>query len=307
MGGKEVVISRREVLRGGVCCAAGVFAGLGLSSCGGPGASSTRARGAQMRFGLVTYLWGQDWDLPMLIGNCEKAEVLGVELRTEHAHKVEANLTASERKEVKKRFADSAVTLVGLGTNFEFHNVNQAEVRKNIEGAKEYIVLSHDVGGSGVKVKPNDLPAERPVEETIEQIGVSLNELGRFGAGYGQQVRVEVHGPKTQELPVMKRIMDAADHPNVTVCWNSNDGDLGGEGLEYNFNLVKGRLGGTVHVRELNMWGYPYQQLIDLFVAMGYGGWIMLEASSKPADRVAALAEQRGLFEELVRKAGGVA
>ena len=173
-----------------------------------------------------------------------------------------------------------------------------------MEGAKEYIVLSHDVGGSGVKVKPNDLPAERAVDETIEQIGVSLNELGRFGAEYGQQVRVEVHGPKTQQLPVMKRIMDAADHPNATVCWNSNDRDLDGEGLEYNFNLVKGRFGDTAHVRELNMGNYPYQQLINLFAAMDYDGWIMLEASSKPVDRVAALAEQKRIFAEMVRQAG---
>jgi len=257
-----------------------------------------------MRFGLVTYLWGRDWDLPTLIANCEKTEVLGVELRTEHAHRVEANLTASERKEVKMRFADSRVTLVGLGTNYDFHHIDKARVRKNIEAAKEYIVLSHDVGGSGVKVKPNDLPAERGVEETIEQIGVSFNELGRFGAEYGQQVRVEVHGRKTQQLPVMKRIMDAAEHPNVTVCWNSNDQDLDGEGLEYNFDLVKGRFGDTVHVRELNMGDYPYQELMNLFAAMNYKGWILLEARTKPADRVAALAQQRQVFEEMLLKAG---
>ena len=44
---------------------------------------------AKMRFGLVTYQWGRDWDLPTLISNCEKTGYLGVELRTEHAHKVE--------------------------------------------------------------------------------------------------------------------------------------------------------------------------------------------------------------------------
>ena len=39
-----------------------------------------------MKFGLVTYLWGRDWDLPTLIANCEQAGCLGVELRTTHAH-----------------------------------------------------------------------------------------------------------------------------------------------------------------------------------------------------------------------------
>ena len=109
----------------------------------------------RMKFGLVTYLWGKDWDLPTLIANCEKTKLLGVELRTQHAHGVEANLDAQKRSEVKKRFEDSPVTLVGLGTNFDFHHTDRKNLEKNIEGAKQYIRLSHDVGGSGVKVKPH--------------------------------------------------------------------------------------------------------------------------------------------------------
>ncbi len=265
-------------------------------------AFSSTGPGSRMKFGLVTYLWGQDWDLPTLIANCEKTGVLGVELRTEHAHKVESNLSAQERREVKKRFADSPVTLVGLGTNFAFHHTDPAKLRRDIEGAKEYIRLSSDVGGTGVKVKPNDLPKDVPQEKTVEQIGKALNELGRFGADYGQAIRLEVHG-SCSPLPVIKAIMDIADHPNVGVCWNCNSQDLEGQGLEYNFNLVKDRFGDTVHVRELNIGDYPYQELMNLFVAMDYAGWILLEARTKPDDRLKALAEQREVFEEMVAKA----
>ncbi len=265
-------------------------------------AASPAGPGSKMKFGLVTYLWGQDWDLPTLIANCEKTRVLGVELRTEHAHGVESNLSAQQRREVKKRFANSSVTLLGPGTNFAFHHTDASRLRRDIEGAKQYIKLSHDVGGSGVKVKPNDLPRGVSREKTIEQIGKSLNELGRFGAEYGQAIRLEVHGA-CSPLPIIKAIMDVADHPNVGVCWNSNSQDLEGQGLEYNFNLVKDRFGDTVHVRELNIGSYPYQELMNLFVATDYAGWILLEARTKPEDRVKALAEQRQVFEEMVAKA----
>jgi sugar phosphate isomerase/epimerase len=258
-----------------------------------------------MKFGLVTYLWGQDWDLPTLIANCEKTRVLGVELRTQHAHGVESDLNARQRRNVKRRFDNSAVTLVGLGTNFAFHHTDPAKLRRDIEGAKQYIKLSHDVGGSGVKVKPNDLPRGVPREKTTEQIGKSLNELGRFGADYGQVIRLEVHG-SCSPLPIMKEIMDVADHPNVGVCWNCNSPDLEGQGLEYNFNLVKDRFADTVHVRELNIGSYPYQELMNLFVAMDYAGWILLEARTKQEDRVKALAEQRHVFEDMVAKAQAV-
>jgi sugar phosphate isomerase/epimerase len=265
-------------------------------------AMSSARKGAKMKLGLVTYLWGQDWDLPTLIANCEKAGISGVELRTQHAHGVESTLNPRQRREVKRRFENSPVTLVGLGTNFAFHHTDPAKLRSDIDGAKKYIKLSSDVGGSGVKVKPNDLPKSVSQQQTIEQIGKSLNELGQYGARYGQAIRLEVHGGCSQ-LPVMKAIMDVADNPNVGVCWNCNSQDLQGQGLEYNFNLVKDRFSDIVHIRELNIGDYPYQELMNLFVAMDYDGWILLECRTKPKDRVKALAEQRQVFKEMVAKA----
>ena len=51
---------------------------------------------SQMKFGLVTYLWGQDMDLPTVIDSCERSGLGGVELRTEHKHAVEPALSKSE-------------------------------------------------------------------------------------------------------------------------------------------------------------------------------------------------------------------
>ncbi|MHC4623004.1 MAG: sugar phosphate isomerase/epimerase family protein [Planctomycetota bacterium] len=299
--------SRRQFLAHSARTAAGAFAAAGLTSCGDTQPFSTGKPGSKMRLGLVTYLWAKDWDLSTLIKNCETTKVLGVELRTKHAHGVESSLNPQQRRQVKKRFSDSPVNLVGLGTNFAFHHADPEKLRQDIDGAKQYVKLSHDAGGSGVKVKPNALPQEVPVKKTIEQIGKSLNELGKFGADYGQEIRVEVHGRETSLLPIMKNIFDVADHPNVGVCWNSNEQDLAGRGLEYNFNLVKDRFGATVHIRELNVGDYPYQQLMNLFVKMDYKGWILLEARTKPDDRVRALAEQRVLFEQMVAKAHALA
>jgi len=289
--------TRREFLRSSVVFGAGIVAAGRLGQI-----VAAHKPGSKMRFGLVTYLWGQDWDLPTVIANCEKTGTLGVELRTEHAHGVEATLTEAQRREVKKRFADSPVTLVGLGTNFAFHYPESDRVEKEIEGAKQYIKLAYDCGASGVKVKPNDLPKGVPYEKTIEQIGRSLNELGKFAAEYNQQVRLEVHG-SCSLLPTIKAIMDVATHPSVGVCWNCNGQDLEGEGLAYNFRLVRSRFGDTAHVRELDLGDYPYQELINLMVATDYTGWVLLEARTKPEDRVKALAEQREVFERMVAAA----
>ena len=253
-----------------------------------------------MSFGLVTYQWGKDLDLPTLIDTCEKSGLTGVELRTEHRHAVEPALSKAERDAVRKRFEGSSIELIGYGSNAQFHEADADKVKANIELTKQYIQLMHDCGGSGVKVKPNGFVKDVPHEKTIEQIGKALNEVAEYGQQYGQQIRVEVHGAGTQELPVIKAIFDVASHPNVAVCWNSNAEDLKGEGLEHNFNLVKDRFGATVHVRELTLGDYPYDELFRLFKGIKYAGWILLEAREEPADKVAALIEQRLAFEKLV-------
>lgn len=261
-------------------------------------------RGDKMAFGLVTYMWGADWDLPTLLGNCEKAGSLGVELRTTHAHGVEPALNATQRAEVQKRFASSPVKLVGLGSNERYDSPNPAELKAAIEATKAFLTLSHDVGSSGVKVKPDRFHPTVPREKTIEQIGKALRELGQFADGLGQQVRLEVHG-QCAELPTIKAIIDVAAHDSVAVCWNSNPDDLKGEGLEHNFRLVRPRFGATLHIHELQSESYPYAKLFELLVATDYEGWVLLEAEAKsrPNDRVTALGEQAKLFRKLVADA----
>jgi hypothetical protein len=297
-------VSRRDFLRGSVTLGAAAFAGgiLGEGLCAAAGQQT-----ADIRFGLVTYQWGKDWDLPTLLRNCQAAKVLGVELRTGHAHAVEPSLSDQQRREVRKRFADSPVKLVGLGSAEEFHDPDPKKVEKAIEATKAFLKLSHDVGGSGVKVRPNALPKGVPQEKTIEQIGKALSVVGAFGADFGQQVRLEVHGGCAR-LPIIKQIMEVATHPNVGICWNSNASDLEEPGLEYNFNLVKARLGATTHVKPLESKNYPFQQLFSLFVKANYRGWWLLEAGEKaPEDRVKALAEQQALFEQMLAKARAAA
>src|SRR5262245_37178537 len=289
--------SRREFLAavgaGGAACAlASAF----------PRAARAASEEPAIAYGLVTYMWGAEWDLPTLLANCKKANVLGVELRTTHAHKVEPDLNDKQRAEVAARFADSGVTCVGIGSDERLCNPDPAKHKAAIEKSKEFIRLSHDIGGSGVKVKPNDFHPPVPPEKTIEQIGKALNELGEYASGFGQQVRLEVHG-KCAELPTIKAIMDVATNENVGICWNSNKQDLAGAGLTKNFELVRKRFGATCHIHELESKDYPFQDLLNMLVKSKWEGWCLMENATKPCDRVAAMADQRQLFDVMIKKA----
>ncbi|HEV8542421.1 MAG TPA: sugar phosphate isomerase/epimerase [Verrucomicrobiae bacterium] len=238
--------------------------------------SAAASPGKGMRLGSVTYNIAKDWNVPTIIKNFEATGFEGVELRTTHAHGVEVTLSKEQRGEVRKRFADSKVTLMGLGSTFEFQMPDQARLRKEIEGTKEYIILAQDVGATGVKVRPNGLPKDVSVEKTLEQIGRALHELGPFAADHGQQIRLEVHGAGTSLLPNIKKIMDAADHKNVGVCWNSNQTDLEGAGFDANFDSVKDRIF-SVHMRDLYLGEYPFRRLLTRLNQIDFRGFCLAE------------------------------
>jgi len=256
-----------------------------------------------LKLGLVTYNWGKDWDIPTLIANCTETGFTGVELRSTHKHGVEITLTQAERANVKSRFDDSEVELVGLGSACEYHSPDPAVLKQNIEETKAFIQLCHDVGGSGVKVRPNGLPAGVPAEKTLRQIGESLNEVAQYGADYGVQIRLEVHGKATCELPNIKTIMDIADHPNNVICWNCNPEDLKGEGFAFNYELVQDRMG-TVHIHDLRNENYPWADLFErlcVCAAPGFTGWTLIEEGTAPPDIVAAMHENQTIWAQLAR------
>ena len=296
---KKLHLQRRDFLKGLLS------SGIALSTLPTSGFAHFLTDKNHMKLGLVTYLWAKDWTVPEIISNCEKSGIQGVELRSTHAHGVEVTLNKTERKEVKKLFKNSKVELVGLGSAEEYDQKDPKLVKQAIENTKAFIKLSHDVGGSGVKVRPNHLHEDVSKEKTIEQIGKALNEVGVYAGEYGQEIRLEVHGRGTQYPEVIKSIMDVANNPNVGVCWNCNKEDLSGKGFEYNFNLLKGRFGDTMHIRELDRTDYPYKKMIELLVDMNYGGWLLLECHTNPIEKIKEMTKQQKVFEEMIKKAMG--
>ncbi|MHC4532610.1 MAG: sugar phosphate isomerase/epimerase family protein [Planctomycetota bacterium] len=303
MPSNQKSISRRSFLSHGIDIVAGACAGATLTSCRYTLRTPVSEPNTLTRFGFTTYQWGKDWDIPTLIANCSKARAFGVELRTSqsYAHGVELELDAQQRREVRKKFEDSPVTLVGIASGERYDSPDAAKLEAAIENTKGYIKLSRDVGSSGVRVFPNSFHDGVPKEKTIEQISYSLNIVGAFAGDYGQQVRLEAHG-NVGELPTLRAIMDRVDQPSVRIKLNSSTRDAAGNGFEHNFNLVKDFLGDTLHLHNLKDPKFPYQLQMDLLVQMGWKGWQLLEVSDKVPDRVQALIEQRRIWDKFLDK-----
>jgi sugar phosphate isomerase/epimerase len=247
-----------------------------------------------LKIGVMTYTLAKDWDIETIIKNLTEAQYQTVELRTTHAHKVEVNLTNAQRAEVKKRFKDSPLEVISLASGFQYHSPDPVELKKNIEGTKEYILLARDVGAVGIRVFGNALPSGVPEEQTEQQIGKALAEVGEFGYNSGVEVRICVHGTKTNQASVIKKIIDYSQNPHVYVNWNCNPEDTEGGGMEYNFNLLKDRIRG-VHMHEMWIPEYPYRLLFKLLSGIGYKGYCNAEIDGNP-DPIRFLKYYRALF-----------
>ncbi len=248
-----------------------------------------------LKIGLMTYLLGSKWDIETIIKNCAETGFQSVELRTTHAHGVEVTLTSKQREEVKKRFEDSPLETISLASAFQYHSPDPSELKSNIEGTKEYILLARDLGATGIRVFPNALPEGVPAEKTKEQIGKALAGVGTFGNDHGVEVRVCIHGQGTNSVPVIRQIIDYAQNPFVYVNWNCNASDIDGEGLIYNFNSVKDRIRG-VHMHDLHDPAYPYRHFFKLLADSGFKGYCNAEIGRVSCEPVEYMKCYRGLF-----------
>ncbi|HXD88347.1 MAG TPA: TIM barrel protein [Urbifossiella sp.] len=263
---------------------------------------------AKFKLGLVTYNVPATWDLPTILKVCQEVGIAAVECRTTHKHGVEPKLTAGERQDVKKRFADSGVVFWGCGSTCEFHAADPAIVRKNIETCKQFVGLVHDIGGKGVKVRPNGVPKGADPQKTFEQIGKALVECGDAAKDAGLEIWVEVHGAVTAVPKNIRAIMDACRHPSVGLTWNSNATDLDGKkSLEPAFELLKPFIR-SCHINDLGndkKGTYPYRDLFARFKAMDYDRYTLCEVgkSYDVAEGTKFLKEYKRHWDELVASA----
>lgn len=253
----------------------------------------------KFQVGLVSYNVAAKWDLPTVLRICKAAGIPAFEARTTHGHGIEPALTADQRKAVKGQFADSGVKFLSCGTVCEFHAADPAKVAKNVEECKRFCKLVADLGGLGVKVRPNGVAKGQTVQQACEQIGKALVDCGKAAADAGVEIWVEVHGGPTQDPKAMRAIMDACGHPAVGVCWNSNPTDVKNGSIAESFDLLAKNIR-SCHINDFGS-KYPYRELFQKLAGIGFDRYTLCEvAESYPAEEGEAfLKEYKAKWTEL--------
>jgi len=281
-------------------------AGLAAAGLGSGSAPAADPAPLKFRLGIVTYNVAAQWDVPTILQVCKNVGIAAVELRTTHKHGVEPSISKDQRKEVKQRFADAGIEIWGCGSVCEFHAPEAAKVKAHVETCKEFVQLVADIGGKGVKVRPNDLPKDVPIEKTLDQIGKALTDCGKAAADANVEIWVEVHGRGTSHPPHCKTIMEHCGHKNVGLTWNSNPTDIKDRSVAEYFKMLKPWVR-SCHINDLwkdTTGAYPYRELFRLLRESGYDRVTLCEVGKIPPDVASGeemLRYYKALWTELAR------
>lgn len=261
-----------------------------------------------MQLGLTTYMIGAKWTLDDLITNLPKVKIYDLELRTDmkYSHGVELPLGKQERLDVRKRFADSPVRLLGLACSERYDHLDSKQVDQAVEKTKEYLQMCADLGATGLRVFPNSFHKEVPQEKTIEQIIIALRRITQTADDLGQTICLEAHGPVGQ-LPFMSQIARGVNHKRLRVMLNSDWRDTQGEGLQANLALVKDYLADRHHIHELDEKKFVdsrfYETQTAFLMKTGRPWSCLLEIADVPENRLQRLWTLRRLWEKIYMNA----
>lgn len=253
-----------------------------------------------MKLALLTYNLAKTWDLDHIIQAAKDYGFAGIEFRVEanHAHGVELERTAQERKEILNRIQDAYLEVACLGTSSRFENPDPAERKKMIDRTKRYIELASDLNCERIRVFGNDIPAGADREEVVEYVAESLTTLGEFAEPYGVDVLLEMHG-QFNYWGFSRTAVEIADHPNVALLYNCDPRDLVAGSVASTYSRIRG------WVRHVHMHAfvgpYPYPELFDLLQDDGYEGY----CSSEVDQEVPTVEHFLGMYANLFRAWAG--
>ncbi|MFL0206330.1 sugar phosphate isomerase/epimerase family protein [Aquirufa sp. 2-AUSEE-184A6] len=127
--------------------------------------------------------------------------------------------SSSNIASTKREVVDANIKIVNLGSSTNLHFLDLSKRQKNLDEAKKFIDLAHQVDCPFVRVFPNDLPKDQDENATVDAIINSLRELGDYAKTSGVKVLLESHG-KVIKSDMLLHIMQSANHANVGLVWD---------------------------------------------------------------------------------------
>ena len=114
---------------------------------------------------------------------------------------------------------DNDLVFVNLGSSANLHTLEPVERKKNLDEARRFIDLAHEINCPFIRVFPNNLPVDRDRQATLELIAQGLLELGEYARDSKVAVLMETHGDLVRSEDILN-VMNRASHPNTGLVYD---------------------------------------------------------------------------------------
>lgn len=164
-----------------------------------------------------------DWSFQQIVGFAAQHGYDGIEIRgiqreldLERCNEFSNN---QNRLATIKIMKQKGLKFVDLGSSANLHFASLAERKKNLDEARRFIDLAHQLKCPYIRVFPNKFPKGQDRNETIGLIIKGLTELGDHARGSGVSVLMESHGDLVR-MDDLEKVMSAAGHKHVGMIWD---------------------------------------------------------------------------------------
>ncbi len=143
----------------------------------------------------------------------------GIEPRLDsrHAHGVEVDTTATERKSIRDQVADSSIQLACLATDLSY--ADPARTVEMVRQTHERIDLAGDLEVPVIRVFGGSIPAGIDREEAIELLVQSLAKVADHAAERGLTLCLETHDSWCDAAHVAT-VLQRVDHAAIGANWD---------------------------------------------------------------------------------------
>ena len=163
------------------------------------------------------------WDWDTILKNASQWGYAAVELRG-----IQGELDLTKRPEfsgsrLKQSLDDLKALdlhLSDLGCSTHLHEFDSVKAKEQLDEAKRFIDLAHQVNCPYVRVFGDKIAANRPREDTIAQVIAGLRVLGEYARGSEVTVILESHGD-FYDSPTLLQVMKGAEMPTVALLWDA--------------------------------------------------------------------------------------
>jgi len=199
------------------------FINLSAAAIAAPAIIRASRQAKRLPIGFST-LGCPNWEWKTILDHAAQHGFAAIELRglmSEMDLPKSPQFTGAKLKESLKDLDALGLKISDLGASTNMHEPDAGKRAKQMDEAKRFIELAHQLGAPYVRVFPNQLVKGEERRTTIDRIVTGLRELGDQAKGSGVAIIVESHGEFTSSPPLLEIIQGAA-HPNVAFLWDAH-------------------------------------------------------------------------------------